>query len=96
MEPAVTTILKRCGVNQNQPTLPVPDLRHYAENRAKFPPDELAKYAGKCVAFSADGTRIVASGDDFLTLWNEMKASGVDPSQFVWSDVPPPEEDTQL
>jgi hypothetical protein len=34
--------------------------------------------------------------DDFLTLWNEITANGVDPSQFVWSDVPPLEEDTQL
>jgi hypothetical protein len=84
------------AVKHNQSTLPVPDLRNYPENRARFPLDELAKYAGQCVAFSADGTRIVAAGDDFLTMWNEMKAKGVDPSQFVWSDIPSLEEDTQL
>jgi hypothetical protein len=52
-------------VNQNQPTLPVPDVRQNAENPEKFPPDELAKDAGKCVAFSADRTCIVASGTIF-------------------------------
>ncbi len=83
-------------MNQNQSTQSMPDLRSYAENRAKFPPDELAKYAGQCVAFSADGTRIVFAGDDFLTLWNDLKANGIDPSQYVWSDIPASGEDTQL
>jgi hypothetical protein len=63
-----------------------PDLRNFDENRSKFSIDELRKYAGQAVAFSPDGTRIVANGPDFLAAWDRLKASGIDPSQFVWED----------
>jgi hypothetical protein len=73
-----------------------PDLRNFDENRSKFSTDELRKYAGHAVAFSPDGTRIVADGPDFLTAWNRLKASGIDPSQFVWEDVPPLDAEDSL
>jgi hypothetical protein len=38
-------------------------LSQFEENSSKLPLDELAKYAGKCVAFDPDGKGIVASGD---------------------------------
>ena len=34
-------------MNENRNGSPVLDLRHFAENRAKVPPEELAKYAGQ-------------------------------------------------
>ncbi len=62
---------------------------HLANRHKYFPPRELMKYAGEEIAFSADGTRIVAHGSDFLTLWNELKEAGVNPHACVWSSVPP-------
>src|SRR4051794_10408609 len=42
------------------------DMQQFLTNRAQFPPEELAKYAGKYVAWSPDGTQIVASDEDPL------------------------------
>jgi hypothetical protein len=65
------------------------DIGRHLANRAKhFPPEHLARYAGQEVAFSADGTRIVTHGTDFLRLWNQLKATGVNPSECVWVAVP--------
>jgi hypothetical protein len=68
-----------------------PDLSHYEENRSKFPQEELAKYWGKHVAFSPDGTRIVASADTWEELDEVLEAAGIDVSQVVHSYVDPPD-----
>ena len=67
-----------------------PDLSHYEENRCKFPLDELAKYGGKHVAFSLDGTRIVASGETEEELEAALEAAGIPFNQVVFSYVDPP------
>jgi hypothetical protein len=66
-----------------------PDLRLYHENRRNFPAVELAKYAGQFVAFSPDGTRILASGADMDEVEQKLCAAGISPSQVVGSFVPP-------
>lgn len=68
-----------------------PDLSHYEENRSKFPLDELAKHWGKHVAFSPDGTRIVASGDSFDDVLDQLKAAGIHFSQVVHSYIDQPD-----
>jgi len=73
-----------------------PDTRFFEQNRSKFPVDEIIKYTGQAVAFSPDGTRIVAHGSDFLTVWNQLKTSGIDPSEFVWEEIPPLDEEDSL
>jgi hypothetical protein len=60
-----------------------PDLSHFHENWIKFPPEELAKYWGKQVAVSPDGTRIVASGDTLEELDAALDAAGIHFSQVV-------------
>lgn len=67
-----------------------PDLSQFDENRSKFPPEELLKYAGKCVAFSPDGTRIVASGDSWEALDAALEAAGIHFSQVVSAYLNPP------
>ncbi|MBW3540269.1 MAG: hypothetical protein KY476_08360 [Planctomycetes bacterium] len=67
----------------------IPDLGPYAKNRPNFPLDELAKYAGRQVAFNLDGTRIVASADDWGGLESELKRLGIDLGEVVFSYVHP-------
>ena len=45
----------------------------FRENRAKFSLAELQKYAGQWVAFSADGRRIVGSGEKIFDLFNQLR-----------------------
>ena len=61
----------------------------YFANRANFPPEELRKYAGRYVAFSWDGSQVVASGDDEEMVESELLAKGVEPSRVVFSYVDP-------
>ncbi|HEV3084218.1 MAG TPA: hypothetical protein VGY66_30930 [Gemmataceae bacterium] len=75
----------KAGVQASGP----PDLAEYVKNCGQFPADELAKYAGRYVAFSLDGARILASADSEQELEDQLLASGIDPSQVVGSYVPP-------
>ena len=64
-----------------------PDLRDYHKNRCRFPQEELAKYVGKFVAFSPDGTRILASGDTEEEMEAQLVARGIPPNQVVGSYI---------
>lgn len=77
-------------MNTNGERLEPPDLSHYEENRCKFPLEELAKYGGKHVAFSPDGTRIVASGETEEELEAALRSAGIHFSQVVFSYVDAP------
>jgi hypothetical protein len=50
----------------------------YETNRAKFSLAELQKLAGQWVAFSLDGSRILASAETLATLEKQLAAAGVD------------------
>lgn len=64
------------------------DMHRYMENRRHFPDEELAKYAGKYVAWSPDGTRIVASDDDPQQVVAAIKEAGYDLGDVVISSIP--------
>jgi hypothetical protein len=64
------------------------NVQEFLKNRSQFPADELLKYAGKHVAWSPDGTKIIASADDLLTLDNAVKGSGYPVEECVVSAVP--------
>jgi hypothetical protein len=72
----------------NKPETPVCNLGSYHQNRQKFPPEELSKYAGQYVAFSFDGKQILASGKNEDEVEARSQAAGIDPSQVVGSYVP--------
>ena len=55
------------------------DAETFRLNRDKFTLEQLKPYIGKWVAFSLDGTRIVASGDDLEELENQLAAANIDP-----------------
>ena len=50
----------------------------YEINRAKFPLAELQKLAGQWVAFSLDGSRVLASADTIVALEERLAAAGLD------------------
>lgn len=64
------------------------DMREYLENRRQFPPSELERYSGKYVAWSRDGTRIVATSADLEALDRDVRAAGEDPAQCVIEGIP--------
>ncbi len=64
------------------------DMGAFIKNRQEFPLEELAKYAGKYVAWGDNGKRIVASSDEEGDLENAIVAAGYDPQEVVFSYVP--------
>jgi len=75
-------------MNQNGHRL---DYALHMENRRNFPRDELNRFIGKHIAFSFDGSRIVASGEDLRELEANLVAAGIDPSRVVFDYVDPPD-----
>lgn len=67
------------------------DLRRFEENRRKFPPEELFKYANQHIAWSPDGLQILASADEEDALFRKLEESGINVSQVVLDYVDDPE-----
>ena len=78
-------------MNQSRQRLDPPDLSLSYQNQMRFPPEELDKYIGQYVAFSPDGTRILASGNTMEEVEKSLGNMGIDPSQVVGSYLPPPD-----
>jgi hypothetical protein len=53
-----------------------------------FPVEELAKYRGCWVAFSADGLRLIASGRTFAALETNLRAAGENLEEVLLEHVP--------
>ncbi len=62
--------------------------RKFLANRAAFPVEDLAQYAGQWVAWSPDGTRIAASAPRPELLDEILEANGEDPTQCVVEGIP--------
>jgi hypothetical protein len=62
--------------------------RTFLANRAAFPVEDLAKYAGQWVAWSPDGTRIAASALSPELLDGILEANGEDPALCVVEGIP--------
>ncbi len=68
------------------------DLNTFRRNQSQFPRAELEKYDGQYVAWSDDGTRILAADPDPLRVDAMLVAAGYDPAQILVSRVAVPEE----
>ena len=64
------------------------DMQEYLRNRQRFPLEQLATHAGKWVAWSPDGTRIVTSSADLAALDALIQAAGEDPEQCPVEGIP--------
>jgi hypothetical protein len=73
-----------------------PDWATYVKNRSKWLPDDLLPYAGQWVAWSADGSRIVAHHEDLLEAARMVEAEGLDREDVVFDCIPPGGEVTTL
>ena len=63
------------------------DSNKFNEGQSTIPDEELRHYAGMHVAFSLDGTRILASGKTWDELYDNMDAAGIAGGQAVVSFV---------
>jgi hypothetical protein len=59
------------------------DVLLFRRNRDRFTDEQLEPYWGKQVAWSADGTRIVAGADTHQELYAILRGIDVDPTQVV-------------
>ena len=63
------------------------DLALYHKNRVAFPPEQLLPYAGKHLAWSGDGTRVLESGESFEEVNEKLIARGIDPARVVFDYI---------
>jgi hypothetical protein len=67
-------------------TAPV-DRQVYVDNRSKFMPEDLLPYAGQWVAWSADGSRIVAHNADLGQVVREVERAGLQRDEVVFDHL---------
>jgi hypothetical protein len=74
---------------------PILDLRQEsALNRARFDPALLAQYEGELIAWSPDGTRIIARAKDDETIYQLLDEAGEDPALCLVEYIG--DEDTEV
>jgi hypothetical protein len=64
------------------------DMQQYLRNRLAFPLEELARHRGEWVAWSPDGTRLVASSRDPEALDVLIRAAGENPEECPLEGIP--------
>ena len=73
-----------------------PDRWLYVKNRAKFFPEDLLPYADHWVAWSADGSTIVAHHGDLAEVARKIDAMGLAREDVIFDFIPPEGEVTTL
>ena len=61
----------------------------FSLNTNEFPREKLAQYSGRCIAWSMDGRRVLACGENNEEVDKNLRAAGIDPSQVVHDYVEP-------
>jgi hypothetical protein len=65
----------------------------YVRNRAARYAEDSVRYGNEWVAYSADGSQVLAHDKDMLVLGAAVDALGIGPENFVVAWVPSPDED---
>lgn len=73
-------------MNTQFPDVPWIDPNHLT-NREKIPQAVLDQYAGQHIAYSWDGTRVLAGAVALLDLYRKLKEMGQDTNRVVYSYV---------
>jgi hypothetical protein len=68
------------------------DINEFRRNQSRYPRAELEKYNGQYVAWSPDGTQILAAHADPIQLDAVLRSAGYDPGEILVSRVAVPEE----
>ncbi len=63
---------------------------NFVENQRKFPVEELLRHAGQHIAWSWNGSEILASDPDRRALDEKLHAAGIDPLQVIHDYVEDP------
>ncbi|HKB40688.1 MAG TPA: hypothetical protein VKD72_29955 [Gemmataceae bacterium] len=61
----------------------------FFENQRKFPPEQLMQYAGQHIAWSWDGSRVLASDPDEVELKKKLEAAGINTQRVVFGYIDP-------
>jgi len=77
-------------MNTNGPRTDSREVPEYHQNRCRFPLEELARYRGLYVAFSLDGSQILASGETMEEVETKLLAANIHPRDVVGSFIEPP------
>ena len=64
------------------------DMQLFQKNRQQFPPEKLAAYAGQFIAWSPDGTHILANNQDELQLAKAIQSLGFNSAEVLIAFVP--------
>lgn len=83
-------------MSENHSAKTKPDRWVYVENRRKFPREEQRKYAGQWLAWSADGSRIVAHHEDLQQVVRIVDEAGIDREDVIFDWEPEEDVDTLL
>jgi hypothetical protein len=68
------------------------DMRVFLENQYKFDRAQLWPYAGRHIAWSADGTHVVFDAADYEEWFDKLEALGIDSRLVVHDYVDQPGE----
>lgn len=68
------------------------DINEFRRNQSRVPRAELEKYNGQYVAWSPDGSQIVAADRDPLRVDALLRTAGYDPAEILVSRIAVPEE----
>ena len=66
------------------------DYLVFEENQRRVPPEVYYQHAGKYVAWSLDGSRIVASGATREEEFANLEAAGIDPGRVLHGYIDEP------
>lgn len=90
MNPTTGNPTPAAGPSSGKPPAPWPDP-NFTKNTAKMSPAERQRWANRHVAWSWDGTRILAGSETREGVYEELKLLGIDPSTVVFGYVDDPD-----